>query len=157
VLGCGNVFFGDDAFGPEVALQLESSYKGLRSPDTYVMDAGTGAREVLFTVALSETRPKKIIVVDAMDLGLKPGEVIAMDIENIRAKEIGDLSFHQLPTSSLLRELKALCNVEVVVIACQLERIPSEVSPGLSPAVQGAIPKAVEKVLEEASCTKSPL
>ncbi len=62
ILGCGNTLFGDDGFGPAVIDYLE---KHCRLPeDVSILDVGTGAREILFTIALAEKKPKRIIVID---------------------------------------------------------------------------------------------
>src|SRR5450759_4566036 len=70
VLGVGNILFGDDGFGPEVVRRLIDHY---RIPDDmYVMDVGTGARKILFTVTLSEVRPEEIVIVDAVVIDQAP-------------------------------------------------------------------------------------
>ena len=76
ILGVGNVLFGDDGFGPAVAEYLQKNVK--LPDDMYVMDVGIGAGDILFNIALSQTRPKKIIVLDAVDVKRKPGEVFTL-------------------------------------------------------------------------------
>lgn len=139
ILGCGNTLFGDDGFGPAVIDYLE---KDCRVPeDVSILDVGTGAREILFTIALAEKKPKRIIVVDALDCQKKPGEIFTIPIGNLPEKKIDDFSLHQLPTSNLLKELKDLCHVEVILLAAQPEYIPEAVKPGLSKKLQAAVPK----------------
>ncbi|MEW5693097.1 MAG: hydrogenase maturation protease [Candidatus Hydrogenedentota bacterium] len=145
VLGCGNVLFGDDGFGPETVEYLSKNYK--IPEDVYVMDCGTSVREVLFNIILSQTRPERIIIVDAMDVGRTPGEVFEPDISEIQGIKINDFSMHQLPTSNLLKELKELCEVDVKIVSVQVEHIPSEVSTGLSKTVRDSIPRACDKIL----------
>jgi coenzyme F420 hydrogenase subunit delta len=148
VLGCGNVLFGDDGFGPAV---IEYLKKNTQLPeDVAVIDAGTGVREILFTLTLSERKPKKIIIVDAVDTsGLRrPGEIVELSIEELPENKIDDFSIHQLPTSNLLRELEQECKVQVVIIAAQVESIPNIVKPGLSKSLVNSIPKACQKIQE---------
>jgi coenzyme F420 hydrogenase subunit delta len=143
ILGCGNVLFGDDGFGPAVAQCLLNN---MAVPDDVgVVDAGTSVRNVLFDVILSDNKPSKIIIIDAMDGGREPGELFVVDIDSLPEVKIDDFSFHQLPTSNLLRELRDHCGVEVIIIACQVADIPEGVSPGLS----GPVEKAVELAIEE--------
>jgi len=152
VLGCGNILFGDDGFGPAVAEHLRSR-KDL--PDEVcVVNAGTSVREILFDAVLSEKKPRKIIIVDAMDKGLKPGELFRPSIDDVPLKKLDDFSMHQLPASNLLRELRDLCGVDVELIACQVQSIPETVSPGLSPPVQAAVSIAAETIIRECSGVK---
>ncbi|MFQ6136226.1 MAG: coenzyme F420-reducing hydrogenase, FrhD protein [Candidatus Hydrothermarchaeales archaeon] len=146
IFGCGNILFGDDGFGLAVAKYIQSNRK--IPDDVYVMDVGTGIRDILFNLILSEKRPEKIIVVDAIDRGKKPGEVFQISIEEYPEEKIDDFSLHQVPSSNMLRELRDLCGVEVIVIACQVEHIPEEVEPGLTETVKKAIPKASKLVME---------
>jgi len=146
ILGVGNVLFGDDGFGPAAADYL---LKNCRIPDdVYVMDVGTGAGEVLFTVALSPKKPERIIVLDAVDVKRKPAEIFELSIDDLPANKVTDFSMHLFPSTNLLKELRDQMGVEVVILACQAERIPEAVSPGLSDSVRQALPKAAEMALK---------
>jgi coenzyme F420 hydrogenase subunit delta len=114
-----------------------------------VVDAGTSVREILFDLVLSEQRPCKIIIVDAMDKGLRPGELFQPDLESVPLKKQDDFSMHQLPASNLVCELRNLCGVDVELIACQVQDIPEAVSAGLSPPVQGAVSAATDMVVQK--------
>jgi coenzyme F420 hydrogenase subunit delta len=145
VLGCGNELFGDDGFGPAVARFL-----GRRTdlPDSMaVLDAGTGVRQVLFDLLLSPVRPRRIVVVDAVDMGRAPGEVWRIEAEELPEAKCDDFSMHQLPTSNLLRELAELAGVEVSCLVAQVAGLPAEVKPGLSAPAQQAVARAVEMIL----------
>lgn len=137
VLGVGNILFGDDGFGPEAIHFLEEHYQ--LPDDVAILDAGTGVREILFTLALADTKPERIIIVDACDCKQKPGEIFTIPIEQIPTVKIDDFSMHQLPTSNLLRELHDMTKVDVVVLAAQPEFIPEAVKPGLSPKLQSTL------------------
>ncbi|MFQ5751130.1 MAG: hydrogenase maturation protease [bacterium] len=144
VLGCGNVLFGDDGFGPEVVVYLQKNYE--IPPNACILNAGLRVRDFLFTIVLSKKRPKKIIIVDAVDAGKVPGETFELDISDIPEKKIADFSMHQLPTSNLLRELKDMCGVKITIISAQVQYIPEGVSPGLSKVMREAVPVACEKI-----------
>ncbi len=139
ILGCGNTLFGDDGFGPAVIDYLEKHYEAPK--DVSILDVGTGAREILFTITLAEKKPERIIVIDALDCQREPGEIFTIPVENLPEKKIDDFSLHQLPTSNLLKELKDLCHVEVILLAAQPEFVPETVKPGLSKNLQDAVPK----------------
>ena len=148
VLGCGNRLFGDDGFGPAVVECLQTNYAGRIPEDVCILDAGTGVRTILFTLVLGERRPAQVIIVDAVDANRKPGEIFTLNIDEIPAAKIDDFSMHQLPTSNLLKELQGLCGVDVRIVSCQVERIPDSVSPGLSAALQRAVPEVCEMLIE---------
>ncbi len=146
LLGCGNRLFGDDGFGPETVEYFKRNYS--IPENVAVIDAGISVRNILFDIALSEKKPKKIIIVDAVDVGRKPGEIFELDISQIPLKKIDDFSMHQLPTSNLLRELKELCTVDVKIISVQVESIPDSVRPGISETLVRSIPMVCERIFE---------
>jgi coenzyme F420 hydrogenase subunit delta len=145
VLGCGNILFGDDGFGSAVAEQLE---RGHRLPkNVSVVNAGTGVRGILFDLVVDEARPRKIIIIDAIDAGRRSGEVFEINVDELPPHKTDDFTLHEMPTSNLLRELKDLCGVEVIIVVGQVEHIPDQVNPGLSPALAKSVVVAAEEVL----------
>ena len=147
ILGCGNVLFGDDGFGCALAEHLES--RGSLPEGVCLLDAGTGVRKLLFTLCLSPVRPRRILILDAIDAGRRPGEWFEIDPAEIPAVKLDDFSLHQIPTSNLLRELQQQTKVEVRVLACQTGPLPEEVCPGLSEPVRRAVPQAAEWIARE--------
>lgn len=147
ILGCGNIFFGDDGFGCAVVEDIQA--RGALPDDVCLLDVGTGVRKLLFTICLSPVRPRRLLILDALDVGRTPGELFEIDPADIPAIKLDDFSLHQLPTSNLLRELGEHCGVEVRVLGCQTSRLPDEVRPGLSEPVQRALPKAAEWIAQE--------
>jgi coenzyme F420 hydrogenase subunit delta len=146
VLGCGNILFGDDGFGPEVADHMNEHC--MIPDDAAVLNVGTSARKILFNVALYEKRPSIIIIIDAVDCGRVSGEIFELTPEQLPEKKVDDFSMHQMPASNLLKELKDLCSVDVRIIACQVESIPDCVRPGLSVVMKNAIPDTVDRIME---------
>lgn len=147
ILGCGNVLFGDDGFGCILIEHLQAHFE---TPEGVCLaDAGTGVRRLLFTLCLSPVRPRRILVVDAVDVGRAPGEWFEIDPAEIPAVKLDDFSMHQLPTSNLLRELQQRSGIEVRVLACQTGPLPDQVCPGLSEPVRRALPHAAEWVRRE--------
>jgi coenzyme F420 hydrogenase subunit delta len=147
VLGCGNVLFGDDGFGCAVVEYVEKHHA---VPEAVcILDVGTSVRKLLFTLCLSHVRPQRLLIQDAFDAGRTPGEVFEINPDDIPAVKLDDFSIHQLPTSNLLRELQESCGVEVRVLACQTGPLPEEISQGLSPAIQAALPRAADWLIHE--------
>jgi len=147
VLGIGNVLFGDDGFGCAVVEQVEKQY-GV--PETVcLLDAGTSVRKLLFTLCLSPVRPRRVLILDAIDVGRSPGELFEIDPAKIPPVKLDDFSLHQVPTSNLLRELQESCGVEVRVLACQTGPLPEQIAPGLSAPIQAAVPEAAAWLIHE--------
>jgi coenzyme F420 hydrogenase subunit delta len=146
VLGCGNELFGDDGFGSEAARYLS----GCNDVPPYVgvIDAGLSIRNILFDIVLSEKKPEKIIIIDAVDCGRTAGDVFELDLDDIPLKKVDDFSMHQLPTTNLLKELKEQGDVEVRVIGVQVKTIPDKVMPGISEPLRKSLIRVKEKVIE---------
>jgi coenzyme F420 hydrogenase subunit delta len=144
ILGCGNVLFGDDGFGCALVEYLEAHYT--LPEEVCLLDVGTGVRKLLFTLCLSPVRPRRVLILDALDVGRAPGELFEIDPADIPAIKCDDFSLHQLPTSNILRELEEQSGVEVRVLACQTASLPEEVRPGLSDPVLRALPRAAELI-----------
>lgn len=147
VLGIGNLLFGDDGFGCAVVDYIEKHHT---VPEAVcLLDAGTSVRKILFTLCLSPNRPQRLLIVDAINAGRTPGEIFEINPAEIPVVKLDDFSLHQLPTSNLLRELQESCGVEVRVLACQTGPLPAEISPGLSPPIQAAVPRAAHWLMRE--------
>jgi coenzyme F420 hydrogenase subunit delta len=147
VLGCGNVLLGDDGFGPAVIEELQ------RRPDlpdwAHAEDVGTSIRDILFNMTVLDQRPEHLIVIDAVErAGRQAGEVFEISVDEIPEKKIIDYSFHQFPTTNLLKELQDHCGIKVTIIAVQTTGKLDAVQPGLSGPVETAVRQAAAKVVE---------
>ncbi len=148
IFGCGSILWGDDGFGPAVVQRLNDKYN--LPEDVLVLDVGTSIRDILFDLALSEVKPQKLIIVDAVEYPDRhPGEVFEIPVEGIPEKKTSDFSLHQFPTVNILKELKDHTKIDVKVIVGQIEVIPGEVKPGLSQAMEGAVAAACERLMVE--------
>ncbi len=143
VFGCGNVLMGDDGFGPRVMETLQQDPGvSLKTavPDVQWVDAGTAIYGFLFDILLSDTQPRMVIVVDAVDLpGKKPGEVFEIDMDLISPAKAVDFSPHQFPGMNLLKEIRDETSIQTHVLAVQISEMPAEIRPGLSGPVERAI------------------
>jgi coenzyme F420 hydrogenase subunit delta len=145
ILGCGNVLMGDDGFGPAVIKRLQQHH---RLPEyAHAEDVGTSIRDILFNVTLLEKRPEHIIVLDAADEPERSdGEVFEISVDDIPEKKIVDYSFHQYPTSNMLKEIQDLCGVKITVIVAQVGRKLERVEPGLSKPMRIAVQEAAKRI-----------
>jgi coenzyme F420 hydrogenase subunit delta len=146
IFGCGNILWGDDGFGPAVIQALNERYP--LPTDVLALDVGTSIRDILFDLVLSEKKPKKIFIIDAVEYpDRQPGEVFEIPVEGIPNKKTSDFSLHQFPTVNMLQELKEHSPIVIKIIVAQIETIPEEVRPGLSPAVTRAVDTACRRLL----------
>lgn len=146
ILGCGNLLFGDDGFGPAVIEYLLEHYE--IPDDVYVMDVGTGVRKLLFTLTISSERPDQIIIIDAVDKGRRPGEIYEISLDDIPIEKSDDFSLHQVPSSNLAKELRE-AGIDLRVLVCQAGPIPESIKPGLSDALKNAVPKMCVRIAKE--------
>ena len=146
ILGCGNVLFGDDGFGPAVVEHLNAL--GTVPAHAHAEDVGTSVRDILFNVALVERKPRQVIILDAVQMtDRRPGEVFELELSAMPGIKLPDFSFHQAPTTNMLHELRDLAGIDVRVIAAQAAHIPDHLEEGLSPEIEAAVEVAAELVL----------
>lgn len=146
IYGIGNIVMGDDGVGPAIVDELHR--RDCLPPGVKAVDADTGIREHLFDYLLTDVgRPDAIIIIDAVEIeGHEPGDVFVLDTAAVPPKKIHDFSLHQFPTVNMLVELEQHTGMSVTILAVQVEYIPEEIAPGLSPAVSAAVPIACEKI-----------
>jgi len=146
IFGCGNTLWGDDGFGPAVIEHLHHRHQ--LPEDVLALDVGTSIRDLLFDLILSDKKPGLLIIVDAVSYPeRRPGEIFEIPVEGIPEAKISDFSLHQFPTVNMLAELKQTSGIEVRIIVAQTEALPEEVRPGLSAAVQQAVPVACDRIM----------
>lgn len=76
IAGIGNVFFGDDGFGVEVAQRLSEQ---TLPPDTRVVDYGIRSLHLAFELL---TPPELLILIDVVRRGGPPGTLYVIDPAN---------------------------------------------------------------------------
>lgn len=98
VLTVGNAMMGDDAAGPMLAGLLRAA----PAPGWLVVDGGSAPENVMHEVrALA---PDRVLVVDATDMGLAPGEIRRVDDRFIADNFI--MTTHDMPVSFLMASLR---------------------------------------------------
>jgi coenzyme F420 hydrogenase subunit delta len=146
IFGCGNILWGDDGFGPAVIQKLNEHYR--LPAHILALDVGTGIRDILFDLVLSDRKPDKIFIIDAVEYPQRqPGEVFEIPVAGIPDHKTSDFSLHQFPTVNMLQELKEHSPIDITILVAQIETIPEEVRPGLSPAVTRAVDTACRRLL----------
>lgn len=141
VVGCGNILFQDDGFGPRIAQEL-SAYE--LPPGIRVIDGGTGAPHLIFT--LLDDTCKKLIILDCIHWGAKPGTLRKFTVDELPKGKFIDA--HNWTLSEPLHALKG--KVDMVIIGCQPAKVSEpDIVMELSPEVESAVPAAIQMVLDE--------
>ncbi|MDV7082731.1 hydrogenase maturation protease [Rhodococcus opacus] len=141
VAGVGNIFFGDDGFGPGVlrAVATRSLPPGVRAVDfgirgthlAYELLDGWGA----------------LLLVDAVPDRGEPGALRAFEVGPDTAAA-APLDAHSMDPGAVFASLRALGGTlpRTVVLGCQVENTAEGI--GLSPRVEAAVGPAVDAVFE---------
>jgi hydrogenase maturation protease len=143
IIGLGNPLLGDEGIGVRVIGELRE----LELPDgVELADGGTSGLRI---ISLMEGY-QRVIIVDAADMDRLPGCVVRFTPSEAQFKtEETPLSLHQIGLVEALALAGALevAPAEVVILGIQPGRIEGVV--GLSPEVEGAIPRVIRMVLDE--------
>jgi hydrogenase maturation protease len=150
VAGVGNIFLGDDGFGVEVATRMRRRPipDGVRVEDY-------GIRGVHLAYELLEGYDL-VVLVDAIDLGEKPGTVSVFEPDLDDAAEVPP-DAHDLDPASVMGLLRSLGGSvgRMLVVGCQPAVLGERM--GLSGPVEAAIDEAIgiveELVQEQLSTT----
>jgi len=142
ILGIGNILLKDEGVGVHVVERLMK----MSLPDNVeVLDGGTAGLDL---VDFIEGR-KKMIVIDAVNAGEKPGTLYRLTEENLDIKPKAISSFHEIDFLDALHmsELVNSKPEEIVVIGIE----PNDMSEGigLSPEIEEQIPRIIEVVMKE--------
>lgn len=145
ILSLGSVLMGDDAAGPHVLHHLEAERE--LPPEIELLDLGTPGPELAHVI---EGLDALVVVDTARSRDGVPGEVLLLHRDDIlRAPAPERLSPHDPSLRGALAaaDLLGTAPREVLLVGI----VPAEVSLGLSlsPAVQDALPKAVDAVAAE--------
>ncbi len=148
VAGIGNAFMGDDGFGGQVAQRLEQREL---PAGVSVFDFGTGGLDLAYEVMRGYDA---LVIVDINRQGEPPGTVFVMepdpsDVEG-GIEDGAVIDPHAMDPQTVLRFVKSVGGWpgKVVIVACEPSAV-GEVAWGLSEAVEGALDRAVEVVLQQ--------
>ena len=127
ILGTGNVLRGDDGVGPRLIARLKGKTKAV------LLDCGEVPEN--YTQPIIETRPDRVVIVDAADWNGPAGAVRLIDAEEI---DNMSLSTHDSSLEIFINYLKKhLPTLEIMVIGIQAKR--KGVLESLSPEVEKTV------------------
>ena len=137
VAGIGNIFLGDDGFGPEVVRRLGPPPPGVR-----VADYGIRGMHLAYDLIDSYDT---LILVDALPAAGPPGEVVVLEVG---AGDLGDEEFdaHGMHPAAVLAGLDRLGGTlpTTYVVGCRVGPVREAI--GLSEPVAAAVPEAIRRV-----------
>lgn len=145
VAGIGNIFFGDDAFGCEVAAQL------MRRPlpeGVRVIDFGIRSYDLAYAMI---DGPDVTIFIDATPRGQPPGTIYLIEPDpNILEGTSDEIAnAHSMNPVLVLQLIRSLGGrpERLYLVGCEPAVLETEDGTmGLSPPVQAAIPEALEMI-----------
>ena len=137
VAGVGNVFFGDDGFGPEVAQRL------VHAPPDEVKVEDFGIRGLHLAYELLNGYERAILI-DAVPRGDRPGTIYVIEPEGEVPASTPDA--HSMDLGNVFGYLRVLGGAPppLTIVGCEPETV--EPGMGLSPAVRQALEPALAVV-----------
>jgi hydrogenase maturation protease len=149
VAGIGNIFLGDDGFGPEVIRRA-----GHRLAGTGARLEDYGIRGVHLAYDLLDEWDA-LVLVDAVPRRGSPGtlHVFEADHESMATTPVVDA--HSMDPAAVFASLAALGGTPpyTVVVGCEVENVDEGI--GLSPAVDAAVDEAIGAVTDVLSTLSS--
>jgi hydrogenase maturation protease len=140
VAGVGNIFLGDDGFGPEVVRRLAAA--GCLPPGVRVADYGIRGMHLAYDLLEEHDT---LVLADALPGAGRPGEVVVLAIG---ADELGDGDFdaHGMNPAAMLKSVDLLGGRLPVtfLVGCRVAAVDEGI--GLSPPVAAAVDEAVAAV-----------
>ncbi|MCX8161581.1 MAG: hydrogenase maturation protease [Candidatus Bathyarchaeota archaeon] len=143
IVALGSTASSDDA----LALEALKRLKSLKLPEEVkLVEADRNPSKLISEVESCD----KLIVIDAVRIGSKPGTLHRIRLESIKPSR--SITLHNIDTATLLKLALTLASEKprkVVIIGLE----PYRVDPGekLTPEVEEGIEKLVEEVLKEVS------
>ena len=130
ILCIGNRDGGDDSVGPYIFDKLNQE----KPKNIELIDAGTAPEN--YTGKVKQINPEILIIIDAIDMNLDPGEIRIVPKEKIGVMHV---STHGIPISVLVKYLKNYVK-EIIIIGIQ----PKEMSGKLTESVKDSAEKLID-------------
>lgn len=141
VAGIGNIFLGDDGFGPEVLRHAAGRLSGRDGVRT--VDYGTGGMHLAYDLLDGWDA---LVLVDAVPEQGSPGALRVFEADHTSPGGPAALDAHGMDPATVFASLRALGGVapRTVVVGCEVADVADGI--GLSDPVRAAIPDAVAAV-----------
>jgi len=137
ILGCGSVLLGDDAAGMYIAEKLLNAPHLPNIGENVRVYCGSTAPEN-FSGEIKRFKPDLLLVIDAADMALKPGEVSLIPLSKITGVSF---STHMLPLRIMLDYIVSETSCSISILGIQSKSLAF--SAKMSPAVRASADKLV--------------
>ena len=142
ILGIGNILLKDEGVGVHVVQKL----KEMSLPENVeVLDGGTAGLDLADYIA----GRKKLIVIDAVNAGGKPGTLYRLTKENLDIKPKAIFSFHEIDFLDALHISEVVNSKPEEVVVIGIEPKDMSIGTELSPEIEERIPRIIELVASE--------
>ena len=140
VAGIGNIFLGDDGFGPEVMRHVVGS-----PPDAGVRSIDYGIRGMHLAYDLLDEW-RALVLVDALPDRGAPGTLHVFEADHESLSPTAGLEAHSMDPAAVFATLAALGGTapRTIVVGCEVQNV--EEGMGLSRPVAAAVPGAVAAI-----------
>jgi len=141
IIGIGNILLQDDGVGVHVIKELEN----VKLPSTIeLVDGGTSTLDMLgFFLDY-----KKVIVVDCLRAGLKPGTIYKIKPEDIKDYQKENLSIHDVQILDVVRMANMMDKYpKVVIFGIEPEKISLDLE--MTEIMVSKIPEIVSNIKKE--------
>jgi hydrogenase maturation protease len=143
VAGIGNLFLGDDGFGPEVVRRLAEQHA--LPPGIRVADYGIRGMHLAYDLL---DPCDALVLVDALPAGGTAGEAGEVEVLEVCADDLGggQLDAHGMNPAAMLSSVERLGGAlpPTYVVGCRVADVTDRI--GLSAPVAAAVPAAVAAV-----------
>jgi hydrogenase maturation protease len=142
IAGIGNIFLGDDGFGPEVVRRVARQHS-----DAEVHAVDYGIRGVHLAYDLLEDW-RVLVLVDALPNRGAPGTLHVFEADHETLSPTAGLEAHSMDPAAVFATLTALGGTapRTIVVGCEVENVDEGM--GLSEPVAAAVPGAVAAIDE---------
>ncbi|UCB47067.1 MAG: hydrogenase maturation protease [Spirochaetota bacterium] len=142
VVGVGNTLMADEGSGVRVIDELKSrGYEG----EVDLIDAGTS----FFNIVQDVESYDKLIIVDAVKGGGKPGTIYRFKLSDTETERLGSLTVHDIGVVQSLKLYSINHRIPEEIVFFGIEPSKIELSMEISGILEPAISRLVVKVIEE--------
>ena len=140
VAGIGNIFLGDDGFGPEV---MRHAAQRFDDPRVRVVDYGIRGMHLAYDL-LDDT--EALVLVDALPSHGSPGALHVFEADHETLSATPALDAHAMDPAAVFASLAALGGSPpfTVVVGCEVACVDEGI--GLSEPVAASVPEAVQAI-----------
>jgi hydrogenase maturation protease len=155
VAGIGNVFLGDDGFGPEAIRRAAAKLDGAVFDGVTVTVVDYGIRGMHLAYDLMEDW-KALVLVDALPDRGSPGKLHVFEADHEALATTAGLEAHSIDPAAVFGTLTALGGTapKTIVVGCEVADIDEGMT--LSDPVAASVPGAVDAIEDVLSMLAAP-